>query len=932
MGEPAHNILLLTDVFPCDNYSGALVSSQLCRFLLDEKKYNLFCACVKNPEVKEKYDDYLNAKIKRLDFVKPTENAKNTAKYIEEVTAIAKSISNYISKNHIDIIWCPMQGETLLRILDYIQKHNQTVFTSVQIWDPFEWILHDLKYPDAKKTELTALFDKVIKKSNSIITASRPMNEYYSKKYNIPCQPVFASYTMDNLPAKKQPLRKDIFTIVISGQTYAKRGINSLLKYLDSINWSYNNKKIVIKYFGLSPQVFKNHKNHVILGGYVTQAELIEAQSSADLLYCSYFFDDAMLDIVSKQSYPSKIITYIPSKTPIFIHAEEDCPVYQDFSEYKCGFLLNSTDLQQVKKQLEIIFKASPKTINTITGNSLKLFNAYFTPEQNKKAFFKALGLKPQNITRKHILEINNLDLPGRLWNGYDIMNHINESTPDLAVQLCTYKTSNNDNAIKIYPLDSQQELEYKLLSFEDNVLSVHSCLSSATPAILNKKVYQNADLVHFHLIHNTKLSFFSLIEMCNKKPSIISIHDPWNFTGHCVHFGDCNFYLTGCHKCPHLDAMFPIKNDNSHELWKLKKLVYDHIDVDYVVSTQYMYNLFKKSPLTKGKRVHVIPFGIDIHKFSYVAKKQARQKYHIPDDHIVLFHRAQKAFKGTNFFVDALKQLDTDQKVSIITCGEQNLLNEVKSKYKIIDLGIIEDDELAYAYNACDIFIMPSIGESFGMMAVEAMSCGKPVICFNNTALPSVVFAPECGIAAENLNSTKLMLAIKHLIEDSEDRKRRSLLAKKIVKDNYDIKLYYQRIDNLYKEVLSRKRKIYQTPSTKTSNDSENIQNIKNTLNKLTKKIFPPQSEQYEKLLYKTKNKKINKNLPIKYGDLETQILLDEYNKKCFDYYNTIIENNYHDPHFYMKIIKYAKIFSHLIINDRKKLIKLIRKRLRIK
>ena len=127
-------------------------------------------------------------------------------------------------------------------------------------------------------------------------------------------------------------------------------------------------------------------------------------------------------------------------------------------------------------------------------------------------------------------------------------------------------------------------------------------------------------------------------------------------------------------------------------------------------------------------------------------------------------------------------------------------MLDEVKEKYRIIDLGIIKDKEMITAMNACDIFLMPSIAESFGLMAIEAMACSKPVVVFNNSALPSVTHAPECGYLVNNLDSDDLAKAIKKLVEDKEERKKRGKLAKKIVEKEYTEEEYYKIIINLYK------------------------------------------------------------------------------------------------------------------------------------
>jgi len=60
--------------------------------------------------------------------------------------------------------------------------------------------------------------------------------------------------------------------------------------------------------------------------------------------------------------------------------------------------------------------------------------------------------------------------------------------------------------------------------------------------------------------------------------------------------------------------------------------------------------------------------------------------------------------------------------------------------KYGVVTPGWIDGEDLAIALSAADVFVMPSIQEAFGLMAVEAMACGTPVIVFDGTALPGVI------------------------------------------------------------------------------------------------------------------------------------------------------------------------------------------------
>lgn len=929
------NILLLTDIFPSDNYTGGVVTQQLCYFLL-EAKCNLFCALIKNPSLHEEPDNLIRQNITTIDFLKPTENNGDPKLYNTEISRISHKIIAYIKKNNIDTVWCPIQGESLTKILYNIQqKFKKQIRTVAQIWDPIDWFLYALNYNQTSTKKVLKLFDAVMDNADFILTASRPMSAVYKKKYHTPSLPLFSSYrNFDGItPANKPKKSKDSFTITLSGQTYAKQGIKSLINSLNSIDWKHHGKKISLRYFGPNRNSFMSNNPHITVEGYVTQDKLIAAEAESDLLYCPYFFDDdPVFKVISEQSYPSKISTYIPSGTPILIHSAPNSSVYRDFRKYKCGFLLSSTNPTKIAQKIQEIIESPASKVSEITANANKLYQTFFTKENSKKTFFKALNIPYNSSPSYHILEVNNIDLPGRRWNGYDLSNYLNAKTEHLASQIVTYKQSSNPNVTKLL---SQKELflEQELLTFEANDLSVHSCLSCSSPAFLEKPEFKKADVVHLHLIHNLKFSLPSLIEICNKKPTVITIHDPWTFTGRCVWTLDCKKYLTGCHDCPNLNTLFPLKCDNCHSLWQLKKEVYEKLDVDYVVTTKYMYDLFKESPLTKGKRVHVIPFGINVDEFyKKVSPKKARKHYNIPDNHVVLFHRAQRASKGTNYLLDALKELDLpNNNISIITCSETGLLDDIKNKYNIIELGEIKNDELTYAFNACDIFVMPSIGESFGMMAVEAMSCEKPIIVFDNTALPSVTFAPECGIAVKDRDSHDLMRAIKWLIEDKPERIRRGKLGRELAIKNYSLDVYHKNMVNLYEKVAKRKHAYYDYEkyfSEKTVDTPEAVY-LKTKLNTLTNKIFEKYSSERNLLHYEIPNTPKKKNSSqIPYNNKNIQLVLNQYNNNLYKLYQNYDPELIKRP-FHAKILHKFKTLLSLLIHSPHTIPKVIRQKL---
>jgi glycosyltransferase involved in cell wall biosynthesis len=99
----------------------------------------------------------------------------------------------------------------------------------------------------------------------------------------------------------------------------------------------------------------------------------------------------------------------------------------------------------------------------------------------------------------------------------------------------------------------------------------------------------------------------------------------------------------------------------------------------------------------------------------------------------------------------------------------------------------------------------MPSLAETFGLMAVEAMAAGRPVVCFEGTALPAVTHAPECGIAVSAGNANALRDALDRLASDSSESERRGQLGRSIVTDVYGHERYLDSMAALYRSVLAR-------------------------------------------------------------------------------------------------------------------------------
>jgi glycosyltransferase involved in cell wall biosynthesis len=407
--------------------------------------------------------------------------------------------------------------------------------------------------------------------------------------------------------------------------------------------------------------------------------------------------------------------------------------------------------------------------------------------------------------SKMRILQINGYQSPGRRFNGLAI-------TPLL-------KEQGIDSEHMVWEQDKQEpgvmsinhgwtRKVNKLVAKLEKKLSLQSTLYPHAREIAKQSPFRNADAVHLHIIHSGYLSVRSLPWLSKRKPLIWTLHDPWALTGHCIHPGECQRWKTGCGNCPSLDTLFALKTDRTQFLFSQKKKAYARMKVDVVVASDWMLKNVQSSPLFQSEniRVHHIPFGIDLSRFRPGGEADARKRLGIPANHFVLMFRAEGEFKGVPYILKALEKLSGDHPVTLLTVGMKGVVDRFRDRFGVIELGWTNDDDLIVdAFKACDIFLMPSTAETFGVMAIEAMACGKPVVCFDGTAVPGVIDAPRVGMSVPMRDADALSAAIVKMVRSPEERIARGQASRKRAEEVYSIETHVSRISNLYREVVSR-------------------------------------------------------------------------------------------------------------------------------
>jgi len=242
------------------------------------------------------------------------------------------------------------------------------------------------------------------------------------------------------------------------------------------------------------------------------------------------------------------------------------------------------------------------------------------------------------------------------------------------------------------------------------------------------------------------------------------------------------------------------------------KKGILAKSSVDIIVASKFMLDMAQNSPILENHRIHHISHGVDTNIFRKLNVAELRNKYKIdPNNLVISFRETDLEYKGLTYIKEALRKLSRNvyaAPITVLTIHEKGLLNEFKGKYQLVELGAQKDEvTLAEFYNCSDIFLMPSTAEAFGMMAIEAMACAKPVIAFAGTALSDILFPPAGGVIVPMKDSDALYAAIDRLLNNPVERKAIGDEAFRISRINYSFADHANKIIALYEDVISRSR-----------------------------------------------------------------------------------------------------------------------------
>jgi len=181
-------------------------------------------------------------------------------------------------------------------------------------------------------------------------------------------------------------------------------------------------------------------------------------------------------------------------------------------------------------------------------------------------------------------------------------------------------------------------------------------------------------------------------------------------------------------------------------------------------------------------QRKHVVHYGVDLGRFEKCGRidlgvKRLKEKF--PNKRIIFSLGRHVYYKGYEYLIRSARLLPSDTILLLGGCGPKTIeLQQLSAKLgltnKVIFLGRIPDEELPYYYHGCEIFCMPSVepSEAFGLVQMEAMACGKPIVCCElNNGVTYLNRSTQTGLVVPPRNSEALAAALNELLADDAKR-----------------------------------------------------------------------------------------------------------------------------------------------------------------
>ena len=325
-----------------------------------------------------------------------------------------------------------------------------------------------------------------------------------------------------------------------------------------------------------------------------------------------------------------------------------------------------------------------------------------------------------------------------------------------------SYVASPNLNGLNHNGIQIGNRIDSKVHAFLSRIWGLQGYFSYLTTKQFLKQIKAlEPDVVILHNLHNNCINLQLLLKFLAKEsmPTVLVLHDSWFYTGKCVYYIEdvCDGWKYSCGNCPALRKgnkswLF----DRSRKMLADKRKWFSKISRLGVIGvSQWVTDDASISILKEAKIIRCIYNWIDLKLFAPRDREELKAKAGKSGKFIILgVAMSWNHLKGSQIFHDLADLLSDSCEIWLV--GENSEIKNTNDKINYI--GIVNDvKKLAELYAMADVFVNPSIQETFGKTTAEAMACGTPVVAYDGTATTELVGRDEaCGYLINEMNAQK--------------------------------------------------------------------------------------------------------------------------------------------------------------------------------
>ena len=195
--------------------------------------------------------------------------------------------------------------------------------------------------------------------------------------------------------------------------------------------------------------------------------------------------------------------------------------------------------------------------------------------------------------------------------------------------------------------------------------------------------------------------------------------------------------------------------------------------------------------------RISILPNGVDLDQYQSLPNcKGFRSRFNISEEvPMILFLARVNKIKGVDFLVESFNLVrDEYPKATLVIVGpDDGYLHEVKNQVKILGIeehvrftGYLDGDEKLQAYQAADVYVLPSAYEMFAITLLESLACGTPIIATDRCGLADFVAYNDLGSIVNYGDIKGLKNAISMIINNPTDYKSQAKYGRQYVLQHF--------------------------------------------------------------------------------------------------------------------------------------------------